>query len=160
MKTDGIIEAMSEGAVHLVDVEATEAAGARIACDLPDGAVLGLDGPLGAGKTTFVRGLAVALGVSPSEISSPTFTIVHEHPLPDGRMLRHVDAWRLMDGDALDELGWSQWIGSPGSVTVIEWASRIEPHLPQGTKRLMLDHADEGSGRMLVPGSPASGESP
>jgi tRNA threonylcarbamoyladenosine biosynthesis protein TsaE len=141
---------------HLVNVEATEAAGAALAAHLEDGAIVGIDGPLGAGKTSFTRGLAMALGVPPHAIASPSFTLVMEHELPDGRMLRHVDAWRLHGCDELSSLGWEEWAGAKGTVTVVEWASRIEPALGADVIRIDLDY--DGSGRVLSMAAPFDGE--
>ena len=148
---------MTQGAEQfLADAKTTAQAGSMLAGTLPDASIVGIDGPLGAGKTTFVRGLAMALGVPSADISSPSFTIVIEHTLPQGRVLRHVDAWRLGSINELEDLGWDQWAGAPGTLTVIEWASRIENALPATAHRLLLDYA-EGSGRVL---SAASGEMP
>jgi tRNA threonylcarbamoyladenosine biosynthesis protein TsaE len=70
--------------------------------------------------------------------------------------LRHVDAWRLADEQELETLGWNEWVGEVGSLTIIEWASRIESAMPPTATRLRLDY-DEGSGRVLWD---ASGEMP
>jgi tRNA threonylcarbamoyladenosine biosynthesis protein TsaE len=80
---------------------------------------LALAGPLGAGKTCLVQGLALGLGVS-GTVRSPTFTLIHEHrgPIP----LFHVDLYRLEAAD-LESLGLEEIIDSPG-VTAIEWAER------------------------------------
>jgi tRNA threonylcarbamoyladenosine biosynthesis protein TsaE len=133
---------------RLADADATLQAGKLFGATLPDAAVIGLDGPLGAGKTTFVRGVALALGVPSADISSPSFTMVIEHKLPDGRILRHVDAWRLAHEQELETLGWNEWVGEVGSLTIIEWASRIESAMPPTATRLRLDY-DESSGRVL-----------
>ena len=140
---------------HLADVEATEAAGAALAPKLADGAIVALDGPLGAGKTSFARGLAMALGVPEHAIASPSFTLVVEHELPDGRLLRHVDAWRLHGCEDLSTLGWDEWAGANGTITVVEWASRIEPTLGEHVLRVALDY--DGSGRVLSMASPLDG---
>ncbi len=142
--------------VHLDTAEATEHAGAALAAGLADGAVITVDGPLGAGKTTFARGVGMGLGLDPAHIASPSFTIVVEHRLEDGRVFRHIDAWRLGGSADLESLGWHEWIGAPGTITLIEWSSRIADALPQDAQRLLLDYA-EGSGRVLVD---ASGEMP
>ena len=142
--------------VHLPTLEDTLRAGASLAGSLADGAIVGLDGPMGAGKTSFVRGLAMALGVPSHAVASPSFTLVMEHELPDGRVLRHVDAWRLGSADALEDLGWSEWAGAPGTLTIVEWAGRIGAALGEASLRLLMDY-DERSGRVL---SLAWGEMP
>ena len=108
--------------------QATEHLAARLASQLRAGDVIALRGDLGAGKTTFVRGLARALGVPPAHVTSPTFTLLHEHA--GGRLpLFHWDVYRLPDPAALADLGWDEYLSANG-VTVVEWADRIEAALP------------------------------
>lgn len=96
--------------------------GHRLAQDLQAGAILLLHGPLGAGKTALVRGLALGLGVSDDEVSSPTFTLVHEYR--GGRLpLFHADLYRLPEGASLDDLGLDE-VAADG-VLAIEWPERL-----------------------------------
>lgn len=111
---------------------------------LPLGALLVLTGPLGAGKTSFVRHLAAALG-SEAAVTSPTYALVHEYPSPSGTLV-HVDAYRLPDASALHALGLDE-IRDRARLTVVEWGEPLlagDPtafHLaldragPQGTAR-------------------------
>lgn len=97
--------------------EAMEALGLRIGEQLRPGDLLILTGPLGAGKTTFTRGLAEGLGVR-GPVQSPTFVIARTHPsLIGGAPLVHVDAYRLGSAAELDDLD----IDFVRSVVVIEW---------------------------------------
>ena len=103
---------------------------------LPARAFLALDGDLGAGKTTFVKSLAGAAGIPPGEVVSPTFGLIHLHPLPAGHpaeRLVHADLYRLSGSSDLFELGWDEIIAAPGWVAA-EWAGRIADALP--TERL------------------------
>jgi tRNA threonylcarbamoyladenosine biosynthesis protein TsaE len=84
----------------------------------PDSVVL-LKGPLGAGKTAFVRGLAQGLGCDPAAVSSPTFTIVQEYPGPT--VLQHVDLYRLAPPE-VDDLGLDDLM--PAAVLAVEWPER------------------------------------
>lgn len=114
--------------VHQSNSEAeTRAIGARLAAQLQPGAVLLLSGDLGAGKTAFTKGLAEGLGIDPGEVTSPTFTLVHEYR--QGRLpLVHVDLYRLDKAD-LDELGMDSDLAEQG-VLAIEWAERLSRALP------------------------------
>jgi len=90
-----------------------------------DGAVLALVGPLGAGKTVFVKGLAEGLGLDPRSVSSPTFVIAQQYPLPEGpEVLHHVDLYRLDDEDELVNIGFEDML-APGGVLAVEWADRF-----------------------------------
>lgn len=99
----------------------TEAAGERLARHLAPGDVLLLEGPLGSGKTTFVRGLARGLGVA-GHVASPTFQLVRVY---DGEMpLAHADLYRLDDpAAALVDLGLEEVLER--GVAVIEWGDRL-----------------------------------
>jgi tRNA threonylcarbamoyladenosine biosynthesis protein TsaE len=100
----------------------TRAIASALAPSLAPGAVLLLSGDLGAGKTAFVRGLAEGLGLDGGEVSSPTFTLVHEYR--GGRLpLIHVDLYRL-DRAELDDIGLDPDLAAQG-VTAVEWAERL-----------------------------------
>jgi tRNA threonylcarbamoyladenosine biosynthesis protein TsaE len=109
--------------IHQSNSEAeTRAIAAALAPTLTPGAVVLLSGDLGAGKTAFVRGLAEGLGLDPDEVTSPTFTLVHEYR--GGRLpLIHVDLYRL-DRAELDEVGLDQDLAANG-VTAVEWSERL-----------------------------------
>jgi len=104
-----------------VGEEETVAAGERVARTLHSGAVLLLYGQLGAGKTAFVRGLALGLGALADDVSSPTFTIIQEYA-GQTATLYHVDLYRL-DSAEVDDLGLEELVGGEG-VVAIEWADR------------------------------------
>ena len=138
------------GFTHLAGSElATQAIARRIAATLRPGDVLLLSGDLGAGKTTFVRGLAEGLGIDPGEVSSPTFTLVHEYR--GGRLtLYHADLYRL-DRTATDDLGLEE-IGVPDGVLAIEWPDRLTHSFPAAL-RVTLEIVDETSRRIRVAAS-------
>lgn len=105
-------------ALYAASAEETKAWGRKLACLLFPGAVVGLEGELGAGKTCFVKGLASGLGLDEDEIASPTFTLIAEHYR--GRIpLYHIDLYR-MAGAEVEELGIDEYLYGQG-VTVIEW---------------------------------------
>ncbi len=102
---------------------------------LPGPQVLALHGDLGSGKTCFVQGLALALGVD-RPVTSPTFTLVHEYP--GLRPLVHVDLYRLRDSlDAL-MLGLEEYFDAAG-ITAIEWAERAEDIFPPRTIHIFFE---------------------
>ena len=97
-----------------------------IADKLPNGITLTFSGDLGAGKTTFVRGLAEGLGIS-EMVQSPTFNIMKIY-LKGKRPLIHIDAYRLADIDT--DIGLDEYIGYETGITVIEWPMYIEKLIP------------------------------
>lgn len=106
---------------HSSSESETVAAGHRFAERLVPGDVVLISGPLGAGKTAFVRGMAEGLGASPAEVSSPTFTLVQQYA---GRIpVYHADLYRLTAQEAAD-LGLDE-TGEDG-VLVVEWPDRWE----------------------------------
>lgn len=121
---------------HVTASEADTAAVARrLASSLIPGAVLLLSGNLGAGKTAFVRGLAEGLGIDPAEVSSPTFTLVHEYR--GGRLpLYHVDLYRLEKGGT-DDLGLEELAAAAG-VLAVEWPDRLTRPWP-GAQRIDIE---------------------
>jgi tRNA threonylcarbamoyladenosine biosynthesis protein TsaE len=107
--------------------EDTRAIASAFAQQLQAGAVVLLSGDLGAGKTAFVRGMADGLLINTDEVTSPTFTLVHEYR--GGRLpLVHVDLYRLERAD-LDEIGLDQDFAITG-VIAVEWAGRLSRAIP------------------------------
>jgi len=104
--------------IYSKSVQDTYAAAAKLAATLQGGEIILLDGDLGAGKTTFVKGLALALGVR-DMVTSPTFTLFNQYQ-GDKLKLYHFDLYRLGEGEA-DELGFDEFIGALDAVTCIEW---------------------------------------
>lgn len=114
-----------------------------LATVLAQGDLVILSGDLGAGKTFFTRALCRALGVSPHEpITSPTFTLVHEHiaRLP----ITHADLYRVRDEDELTHLGLRDRRGE-GSVLIVEWGRPFETVLGGDALRITFDLASNGS---------------
>jgi tRNA threonylcarbamoyladenosine biosynthesis protein TsaE len=111
----------------------------QVAASLSAGDVLLLSGDLGAGKTAFVRGLAQGLGINEDEVSSPTFTLVHEYR--GGRLtLYHVDLYRL-DRAATDDLGLDE-LGVADGVLAIEWPDRLT-HTLAGARAIDIEIVDD-----------------
>ena len=122
--------------------------GAAFGRQLAGGEIVLLNGPLGAGKTVFVKGLAAALGIDPEEVTSPSFTLVN--PYEAKFPLFHIDLYRLDEGAAaahavdLDEL-----LNDEQAVIVIEWAERLGQYpLPANVWRVSIS-GDGESSRMI-----------
>lgn len=129
----------------LTSREETIALGKKIGALLKAGDVLVLDGDLGAGKTTFTKGIAAGLDI-PDIIKSPTFTIIHEYQ--DGRLpLYHMDAYRLENGGAAD-LGLEEYFDGDG-VSVVEWAEFVEDELPADFLAIHFKRTDDDNTRIL-----------
>jgi tRNA threonylcarbamoyladenosine biosynthesis protein TsaE len=130
---------------HVTASEAeTVSAGRALAPRLRPGSVVLIEGPLGAGKTAFVRGVAAGLGCDEAEVSSPTFTLVQEYR---GRIrLQHVDLYRLVprevDDLALDEL-------AEDSAVAVEWPDRWH-HAPDDAIRVTIEPLGDTRRRITV----------
>ena len=126
--------------------EATEELAEQLGAGLGPGAVIALDGDLGAGKTTFVRGLCRGLDVGPDEdVSSPTYTLMHEYR---GRLsVYHFDAWMEGREEAFLEGGGAEWLHA-GGVSVIEWAERVRDWLPEPRLEVRLSHLGPSERRL------------
>jgi tRNA threonylcarbamoyladenosine biosynthesis protein TsaE len=115
-----------------------------------DRALLALEGDLGAGKTRLVRGLAAGLGVERDAVSSPTFVLSMEHRLDGYRRLAHLDAWRMRDEGDLDSVGFDELVATPGTITAVEWASRLGPRLPAERIEISIEHVDESTREVTI----------
>jgi tRNA threonylcarbamoyladenosine biosynthesis protein TsaE len=117
---------LAGGSIVTRSAEETFQLGYSIGSILTSPAIFLLSGDLGAGKTLFTKGLASGLGIDPTDVTSPSFTLVNIH---EGRVrLYHVDLYRLDQVSSLD-LGLEEIFADESAVTVIEWAERLR-HLP------------------------------
>jgi len=131
----------------------TEQAGERLARSLAAGDVVLLYGPLGAGKTAFVRGMARGLGARSDDVSSPTFTLIQEYA-NDRLTLYHVDLYRLEAAEA-DDLGLDELVAA-GGIVAIEWAERWSDR-PEDAVEVTIQDAGEDSRRIVIRGLMAQG---
>lgn len=117
--------------IELASVEETLQWGRDLARTLKSGDVVALVGTLGAGKTHATKGIVAGLG-SEANVSSPTFTLVHEYN--DGRLPAfHFDFYRLDSAEEVLGVGWDDILAADG-VVIVEWADRFPELLPEGTR--------------------------
>ncbi|MBP9694884.1 MAG: tRNA (adenosine(37)-N6)-threonylcarbamoyltransferase complex ATPase subunit type 1 TsaE [Candidatus Magasanikbacteria bacterium] len=106
----------------------TKQIGKDLATKLNGSEIITLEGDLGAGKTTFVKGLAEGLGIK-KEITSPTFTLMNVYELtassPKLKALVHIDTYRLKNEQELLNIGVEDYLGSRETITVIEWPEKV-----------------------------------
>lgn len=130
---------------------------ARLGRGLAGGEVICLEGPLGSGKTCFVRGLATGLGLDPSEVCSPTYVIwrrYEDHRDHAPLALVHVDAFRLSGPQDLDTIGWEELLEEPATVIAVEWPSRITTALPARRIDIVMTHEAETARRISLDAPP------
>jgi tRNA threonylcarbamoyladenosine biosynthesis protein TsaE len=121
--------------IELASEDETARLGRAIADVVEPGTVIGLVGPLGAGKTRLVRAIAEALGVEPEAISSPTFVLIQEY---EGRLpVFHFDTYRLPSPEAFEDLGPADYWDS--GVSLVEWADRVAGLLPEERWTITLE---------------------
>lgn len=107
---------------------------------LRPGDVVAIEGPLGAGKTTFVRGLVLELQGG-GHVTSPTFTFLHEYPgMPT---IRHLDLYRLEREEELAELGLEEAF-TPEAIVAVEWPDRAPSLIPPQARRVRIEGAGDG----------------
>ncbi len=129
----------------------TDRLGRALAELVAPGTVIGLIGPLGAGKTRLTRAIAEALGVDPRAIASPTFVLIHEY---DGRIpVYHFDAYRLGGPDDFEALGASEYLDG-GGVCLVEWADLVRDRLPREAWSVTIEPTGPESRRVRI-GFPA-----
>lgn len=143
---------MSVASFELRTPEAQQALGAALAPACPRPFVVFLEGDLGAGKTTLVRGLLRALGHT-GAVRSPTFTLLEPYELAAGPVF-HLDLYRLAHPDELAYLGLRDLLGGK-SILLVEWPERGQGELPAPDLRVLIEHLAEGRRVHLLPVSPA-----
>ena len=149
MDIETIISSSAEETVDL---------GKKIARDLCGGEVVAVEGPLGAGKTTLIKGIAEGLGIADtSEVRSPTFVLLrtYEGKTSSGAVsIHHMDAYRLRDGADFDDLGGRDLLGDD-AVLIIEWADRVASGLPKDRICVSLEHVNPETREITVECGPA-----
>ncbi len=113
--------------------------------------VFALEGELGVGKTTFVKGFARGLGIK-SHITSPTFVLmkVYRFKSTSYKLLYHIDAYRIKNHKDLLPLGVKEIIADPANIVLIEWSDRVKKILPKKYVKIHIDHLDKNSRKITV----------
>lgn len=110
--------------------------------------VVALSGDLGAGKTTFAKAFAAALGVPEAEVTSPTFVIEKRLPIqgkPFFKTLVHIDAYRLEKPEELERLGWERTLADKTNLVLVEWPGNVGSALPSDAVRISFRFVDENT---------------
>lgn len=131
----------------LASAQATEALGARLASVIAEGCIVYLQGELGTGKTTLVRGLLRALGYAEA-VRSPTYTLVEPYAVQDKQIL-HLDLYRLGDPEELEYIGLRDWLDGQ-TILLIEWPEHGGGVLPVADLQVELQYngANNGDSRL------------
>ena len=127
--------------------EETIELGRKIASELPKRAVVLLIGNLGAGKTTFAKGILSGLGAAePDEVTSPTFTLIHEY---GGGRVYHIDLYRLDTPQQIATLGLDEILDCE-AVVLVEWGERFPDLFPAGRIEIRLDAVTESKRQITI----------
>ena len=140
-----------ENRIEILTVTAQETVefAKRFALSLRQGTVLCLEGPLGSGKTTFVKGLAQGLGLKCSEqVKSPTFVLMHVYKskIP----VYHFDCYRLSSAEELENIGFEDFVNDPKAIVCVEWAEKAGELIPCHARHIHFELLDATRRRITV----------
>ena len=122
----------------------------KFARTLKPGSVIALEGDLGSGKTTFIKGLALGLGLKdPDEVKSPTFAIMHIYPTTP--KLYHFDLYRFENSKEAEAIGFEEFINDPSVISCIEWPGRAGKLIPKASLRISLEAAGGDLRKITLP---------
>lgn len=131
--------------------EETIEQGRKLGASLKAPVLILLSGELGAGKTTFTKGLAAGMGAADEdEVTSPTFTLIHKYER--GARAYHIDLYRITDAHDLSTLGIDD-IFAEKTVVIVEWPEKLSLNLDWPILRIHLEHVDENTRRICIEGS-------
>ena len=117
-----------------------------------DGGVIALVGDLGAGKTTFVQGLATGLGIK-DKVISPTFVLMRQHQIPNtSTVFYHLDLYRLDEPVDIIGIGLKDLFENPENIILIEWAEKIAQDLPNDILKIAIEKLEGSNRRITVVG--------
>lgn len=117
------------------------------------GDILALEGDLGSGKTTFIKGFAKALGIE-NEITSPTFVLLKKYrlrsPFKGIEFLVHVDCYRIDSAEDAESIGLFEYFGQKNCLLVLEWPNKVKNVLPGNIKQIKFEYINETTRKIIV----------
>lgn len=113
------------------------------------GAVIAMEGELGAGKTTFIQGFVRALGVK-EKVKSPTFVLMKKYKVSGEVNLYHLDCYRIRDEKDLKISEFREILEEPRNIVLIEWAERVSKIIPKNHITVHIDHIDKKTRKLLI----------
>jgi len=125
----------------------TVATGKELARILHDSDVIAFSGPLGAGKTTFIKGIACGLGIGENDVKSPSYTLVNEYP--GLKPLYHFDLYRMKNSSELYEIGWDDYLLRDG-IIVVEWGEKARDALPQKRIEILMEIVSQSERKISI----------
>lgn len=129
-------------------LENINAAAAEFLKELGDRRIVAFYGSMGAGKTTFIKAVCEALGVTDT-VNSPTFAIVNEYLAASGESIYHFDFYRIKKLEEAYDFGYEDYFYS-GNLCLIEWPELIEELLPEDTVRVQIAETEEGERELKI----------
>ena len=129
--------------ITIKDITGLADAAQEFIAQMGDNKIFAFYGSMGAGKTTFVKALCEAMGVTDT-VNSPTFAIVNEYDTPSGRPIYHFDFYRIMRLGEVYDMGYEDYFYGRG-LCFIEWPELIEELLPEDTVRVNIEEQPDGS---------------
>lgn len=110
--------------------------------------VIGLEGELGSGKTTFIQGMAKGFGLK-EPMTSPTFVIMRRYQIKKGNNFFHIDCYRISQPRDLLDLDFKEILSQPHNIVVIEWAEKVKKILPVNALWIRFEHLGRNKRRIL-----------
>ena len=129
--------------IKIENIGGISAAAQEFIAQMGENRIYAFYGSMGAGKTTFVKALCEAMGVTDT-VNSPTFAIVNEYNTPSGRSIYHFDFYRIRRISEVYDMGYEDYFYGDG-ICFIEWPELIEELLPEGTVRVTIEELLDGS---------------
>ena len=156
MSSNNSVDSSKTETCEILNLDDLHHVASLMAEHLPHTALVTLQGELGAGKTTFVKAIAAAVAIDPSNVTSPTFNLITIHESPENTLrLVHADMYRMADPDELIETGWDTALDPPPGYrcwAFVEWPQKIASALPAHRLSITLEVTGESSRRMTIKG--------